>query len=159
MSNNENKNPSSLPEGLSSIIDDEALTEINLTDFLEENNGSAPVFEGFHEDIAKTEKSIEDELQSLYDDIMGSGPIVPKPMSVLTSTEPEEAPVEENSALSELWMNPDEYFEADIPVVSLDEQESDKPEALQDAFFAPENAIEEETVDTAKDDIFNMIDL
>lgn len=159
MSNNENKNPSSLPEGLSSIIDDEALTEINLTDFLEENNGSAPVFEGFHEDIAKTEKSIEDELQSLYDDIMGSGPIVPKPMSVLTSTEPEEAPVEENSALSELWMNPDEYFEADIPVVSLDEQESDEPEALQDAFFAPENAIEEETVDAAKDDIFNMIDM
>jgi len=162
MANNENKNPASLPEGLSSIIDDEALTEINLTDFLEENNGSAPVFEGFHEDIAKTEKSIEDELQSLYDDIMGSGPIVPKPMSVLTSTEPEEAPVEENSALSELWMNPDEYFEADIPVVSLDEQDADEPEAgevLQDAFFAPEAAAEEEATDTAKDDIFNMIDM
>lgn len=162
MANNENKKPSSLPEGLSSIMDDEAITEINLTDFLEENNGSAPVFEGFHEDIEKTEKSIEDELQSLYDDIMGSGPIVPKPMSVLTSTEPEEETVEENSALSELWMNPDEYFEADIPVVSLDEQEADKPEEAevpQDAFFAPEAAAEEDTTDSAKDDIFNMIDM
>ena len=120
---NKEKKPSSLPDGVSSIVDDEAITEINLTDFLEESSKSSPLFEGFHEDIEKTEKALESELQSLYDDIMSSGPetIVPKPMSVLTSTEPEEAPVEENSALSELWMNPDEYFEADIPVVSLDE--------------------------------------
>lgn len=165
MSNNENqnKNRSSLPEGLSSIADDEAITEINLTDFLEEeNSGAAPVFEGFHEDIENTEKSIEDELQSLYDDIMGSGPetIVPKPMSVLTSSEPE-IPVQENSALSELWMNPDDYYEADIPVVSLDEEEIGEPEAEtvpQEAFFAPEAAAEEEP-DAAKDDIFNMINM
>lgn len=165
MSNNDNQNKksSSLPEGLSSIADDEVITEINLNDFLEEeSSGAAPVFEGFHEDIEKTEKSIEDELQSLYDDIMGSGPetIVPKPMSVLTSNEPEE-PVQENSALSELWMNPDDYFEADIPVVSLDEAEIEEPraEALpEEAFFAPEAASQEEP-DDAKNDIFSMIDM
>lgn len=163
---NQNKNPSAFPEGLSSIADDEAITEINLTDFLEENNnGSAPVFDGFGEDIKNTEKSIENELQSLYDDIMGSGPetIVPKPMSVLTSSEPE-PPVHENSALGELWMNPEEYFEADIPVVSLDEEEiasSAQESVPQEAFFAPEAAVEpqEETADAAKDDIFSMIDM
>ncbi len=161
MANNENKKPSSLPEGLSSIMDDEAITEINLTDFLESNNGAAPVFEGFHEDIEKTEKSIEDELQNLYDDIMGSGPIVPKPMSVLTSNEPEEEPAEENSALSELWMSPDEYFELDIPVVTLDEDApvaTESGDVSQDAFFAPEEA-EDGSNDSAKDDIFNMIDM
>lgn len=166
MSNNENqnKNSSSLPEGLSSIADDEAITEINLTDFLEqESKGAAPVFEGFHEDIAKTEKSIEDELQSLYDDIMGSGPetIVPKPMSVLTAAEPE-APVQENSALSELWMNPDDYFDAEIPVVSLDADdafEEEPADVPQEAFFAPEAAVQEEENDAAKNDIFSMIDL
>ncbi len=160
---NQNKNPSVLPEGLSSIADDEAITEIDFTDFLEENNSSAPVFEGFGEDIKKTEKSIENELQSLYDDIVGSGPetIVPKPMSVLTSGEPNPAE-EENSALSELWMNPEEYFEADIPVVSLDAEEineHERKEVPQEAFFAPEAAAEEETSDAAKDDIFSMIDM
>lgn len=161
---NQNKKHSSLPEGLSSIADDEAITEINLTDFLEEeSSGSAPVFDGFHEDIKNTEKSIESELQSLYDDIMGSGPetIVPKPMSVLTSAEPE-VPVEENSALGELWMNPEDYFEADIPVVSLDENKINEhePKAVpQEAYFAPESAVEEEEIDDAKNDIFSMIDM
>ena len=95
MSNNgsQDKKPSSLPEGISSITDDEAITEINLTDFLEESSKAAPLFEGFHEDIENTERSIESELQSLYDDIVGSGPevIVPKPMSVLTASEAEPA--------------------------------------------------------------------
>ncbi len=163
MSNdNQNRTPSSLPEGLSSIADDEAITEINLTDFLEEtNSGAAPVFDGFGEDIKNTEESIENELQNLYDDIMGSGPetIVPKPMSVIT-----EPPVHENSALNELWMNPEEYFEADIPVVSLDSEEISEPEKEeipQEAFFAPEAAAEEPEapVDSAKDDIFSMIDM
>lgn len=171
MSNNENKKPASLPEGLSSIADDEAITEINLTDFLEESTSSAPLFEGFHDDIEKTEKSIESELQSLYDDIMGSGPetIVPKPMSVLTSSEAEprkvalsdpEVPDEsENNSLDDLWMNPEDYFDDDIPVVSLDEEE--KAEIPDDAFFAPESAAEAEvvTLDSAKDDIMSMIDM
>lgn len=163
MANNENKNPSSLPEGLSSIADDEAITEINLNDFLEDNNsGSDIIIEGCSADIAKTEESIENELQTLYDDIMGSGPqtIVPNPMSMITA--PEEP--EENSALGELWMDPEDYFDAEIPVVALDSDEpaeAENSEVSQDAFFAPEAAAEEdeEAVDTAKDDIFNMIDM
>ncbi len=174
MSNNENQNKkqSSLPEGLSSIADDEAITEINLTDFLEESTNSAPLFEGFHDDIEKTEKSIESELQSLYDDIMGSGPetIVPKPMSVLTSSEAEpkkvvlsdpEVPDEnENNSLDDLWMNPEDYFDDDIPVVSLDSEE-EQAEIPNEAFFAPESAAEAEvvTLDSAKDDIMSMIDM
>ncbi len=180
MSNNDNQKKSSLPEGLSSIADDEAITEINLTDFLEESSKSSPLFEGFHEDIEKTEKSLESELQSLYDDIMSSGPetIVPKPMSVLTASEAEPAKVvlsdpeipaeDEVTSLDELWMNPEDYFDDDIPVVSLDGGD-DEPqngaiegEIPEDAFFAPA-AVDELAAmndeDKAKSDIFSMIDL
>jgi len=159
MANNENKNPASLPEGLSSIADDEAITEINLNDFLEAESGSDIIIEGCSADIAKTEESIENELQNLYDDIMGSGPqtIVPNPMSMITAVE--ETP-EENTALGELWMDPEDYFDAEIPVVALDSDEpAENSEVSQDAIFAPEAAVEEDIVDTAKDDIFNMIDM
>lgn len=164
---NENKKPSSLPDGLSSIADDEAITEINLGDFLEESNTSAPLFKGFHEDIEKTEKSLENELQSLYDDIMKSGPdnaIVPKPLSVITSSEAEPVkvalsdpePVEENSEKVEnFWNNPDEYFD-DIPVVSLDDNgEAVKADIPDDEFF-PEEPV---SGDSARNDIFSMIDM
>lgn len=176
MANDNQKKPSSLPEGLSSIADDEAITEINLTDFLEESSKASPLFEGFHEDIEKTEKSLENELQSLYDDIMSSGPetIVPKPMSVLTASEAEPAKVvlsepktadaDEEAALDSLWMNPEDYFDEDIPVVSLDgSQNEDGAEVIEnEEFFEPSpvdelNAMSED--DKAKSDIFSMIDL
>lgn len=179
MADNNQKKPSSLPEGLSSIADDEAITEINLTDFLEESSKSSPLFEGFHEDIEATEKSLESELQSLYDDIMSSGPetIVPKPMSVLTADEAEPAKVilsdpeiseePEEANLESLWMNPEDYFDDDIPVVSLDDTQDSADtfldgEVSQDAFFEPAPvdefaAMAEE--DKAKSDIFSMIDL
>lgn len=155
MPNNENNNQNKkLPDGLSSIADDEAITEIDLGDFLEESTKSAPLFEGFHEDIENTEKSLESDLQNLYDDIMSSGPetIVPKPMSVLTEKEPPK------SALDELWMNPEDYFDADIPVVSLDEDEIEE-KIPEEAFFNPEAAEEaapEE--DFERNSIFSLID-
>lgn len=171
---NENKKPSSIPEELSSIADDEAITEIDFNDFLVESSKTATLFEGFHEDIEKTEKSLENELQSLYDDIMSSGPetIVPKPMSVLTASEAEPKKValsdptlpEESDAgsLDDLWMNPDEYFDDDIPVVSLDDEENtyEDGEIPEEAFFAPAPAQkQEEPADEAKSDIFSMIDM
>lgn len=160
---NENKKPSSLPEELSSIADDEAITEINLGDFLEESSASAPLFEGFHEDIERTEKSLESELQSLYDDIMKSGPetIVPKPLSMLTSSEAEPKKVAlsdpEISAESveEFWSNPEDYFDEDIPVVSLDEEDDAQIEEIPVEEVLPS---EEEPMDDAKSDIFSMID-
>lgn len=166
---NENKNPSSLPDGLSSIADDEAIREIDLGDFLVENSESDSLFDGFRDDIEKTEKSLEADLQSLYDDIIGSGPetIVPKPMSMLTESEaeprkvvlsdPEPLPEDENTTLEDLWMNPDDYFDADIPVVSLDEEN----ETVESEIFdepAPED-IGEIAVDDAKAGIFSMIDM
>lgn len=172
MSNNDNQNKksSSLPEGIiSSVKDDEAITEINLTDFLEESTKSAPLFEGFHEDIKNAEESLETDLQSLYDDIMGSAPetIVPKPLSVLTgNSEPTFPVAQEASGLENLWMNPDEYFGDDIPVVALDEPEVNEytPSApvKEEAVFAPEKAVEptNKTVpDMAMNDIFGMIDM
>ena len=171
---NENKKPSSIPEGLSSIADDEAITEIDFNDFLIENSKTAELFEGFHEDIEKTEKSLENELQSLYDDIMGSGPetIVPKPMSVLTASEAEPKKVAlsdpslpekgEDVSLDDLWMNPDEYFDDDIPVVSLDSDENayEEEKIPEKAFFAPAPADkQDEPADEAKSDIFSMIDI
>ncbi len=171
---NENKKPSSIPEEFSSIADDEAITEIDFNDFLVESSKTAELFEGFHEDIEKTEKSLENELQSLYDDIMSSGPetIVPKPMSVLTASEAEPKKValsdpalpdeNEASGLEDLWMNPDEYFDDDIPVVSLDGEENtyEEGEIPEEAFFAPAPVQkQEEPADEAKSDIFSMIDM
>ena len=170
---NENKTPSSIPEGIQSIADDEAIKEIDFGNFLEENAKGAPLFEGFHDDIVKTEKSLESELQSLYDDIMGSGSatIVPKPLSLLTAedaepakitlSDPEILPENEEHTLEDLWIDPEEYM--DIPVVSLDEEVKEEPaiegEIPADAFFNPSS--EEETpslADIAKDDIFSLID-
>lgn len=172
---NENKKPSSIPEELSSIADDEAITEIDFNDFLVESSKASTLFEGFHEDIEKTEKSLENELQSLYDDIMSSGPetIVPKPMSVLTASEAEPKKValsdptlpeeSEGSSLEDLWMNPDEYFDDEIPVVSLDSDENayETDEIPEEAFFAPAPAEKQEEIvaDEAKSDIFSMIDM
>ncbi len=150
---NENKKPL-IPDELSSIADDEAIREIDFGDFLEESNASAPLFEGFHEDIEKTEKSLENELQSLYDDIMSSGPdnaIVPKPLSVLTSSEAEPKkialsdPEENKENVENFWANPDEYFDDDIPVVSLDDNGKEVPASADGDF--------------AKNDIFSMIDM
>ena len=165
---NENKKASSLPEGLSSIADDEAITEIDLGDFLIENSKSDSLFEGFRDDIEKTEKSLESDLQSLYDDIIGSGPetIVPKTMSMLTEKEsepkkvvlsdPEPLPDSENGSLEDIWMNPDEYFDDDIPVVSLDEEIA--AEEIE-AFEVPSEEAPEADPDDARAGIFSMIDM
>ncbi len=164
----EKKNNGVGSESLSFLTDEEALTEIDFGSFLSEASGdSSDVFDGFHEDIERTEQSLEDELDSLYESIMGSGPatIVPKPLSVITSEEePEKTPSE--TGLEELWMSPEEYF--DIPVVSLENEEDEEESAPEEeAFFAPEPKADEPekeekkeplTVEEEKDDIFSMIE-
>ena len=171
---NENNKYSSLPDSISSLTDDEAITEIDLGDFLIENSKSDTLFEGFRDDIERTEKSLASDLQSLYDDIIGSGPetIVPKPLSVLTETEaepqkvvlsdPEPLPGDENGSLEDIWMNPDDYFESDIPVVSLDG--GAQPEEISVSYDEPvsESASEEAVkigADDVKEGIFSMIDM
>lgn len=160
------KNNGNGNESLSFLTDEEALTEIDFGSFLDETAKGSDVFDGFHEDIERTEKSLESELESLYENIMSSGPatIVPKPLSVITSEEESEKTPSE-SGLEELWMNPEEYF--DIPVVSL-EDDGEKDESVpEEAIFTPEPTADEpekedETVPSAakdmKDDIFGMID-
>lgn len=165
---NENNRLSSLPDRISSLTDDEAITEIDLGSFLVENSKSDTLFEGFRDDIERTEKSLEADLQSLYDDIIGSGPetIVPKPLSVLTEKEaepqkvalsdPDPLPETNNSSLDDIWMNPDDYFENDIPVVSLDGGNGPKEETVFEP--APEKTEKIGTED-ARAGIFSMIDM
>ena len=76
----------SVPE-IHSIGDEETLTEIDLGSFLNDKDSDEVLFDGCHSDIEKTEKSLEDELQSLYDDIMSTGPvtIVPKKLDDIAS--------------------------------------------------------------------------
>lgn len=161
--NNENTN-----EKINYIADEDALKEIDFGSFLDESSKDAPAFEGFHDDIEKTEKALENELQSLYDDIVNSGPatIVPKPLSVITS-ENGDGEKSAESGLEELWMSPEEYFEIDIPVVSLDgsDNSDDGDGAVsEDALFKPEPADaggKDKAVpsaDDVKNDIFGLID-
>lgn len=160
--NNENTN-----EKINYIADEEALKEIDFGSFLDESSKDAPAFEGFHDDIEKTEKALENELQSLYDDIVNSGPatIVPKPLSVITS-ENSDGEKSAESGLEELWMSPEEYFEIDIPVVSLDgsDNSDDGDGAVsEDALFKPEPADADKekktpSADDVKNDIFGLID-
>ena len=164
----ENSKYSSLPDSISSLTDDEAITEIDLGDFLIENSKSDTLFEGFRDDIERTEKSLESDLQSLYDDIMGSGPetIVPKPLSMLTESEaeppkvvlsdPEPLPEDENSSLEDIWMNPDDYIESDIPVVSLDNGAESVGTGAGETEPAEEAEIGTEDVRAG---IFSMIDM
>ncbi len=153
--NNEEKRPSSVPEGFSSIADDEAITEIDFNSFLEESSEDSSMFAGFHEDIENTEKSLADELDSLYDDIMSSGPatIVPKPISDIVSGEEEqkEAAESESSALDELWLNPDEYIEPEIPTVSLDTDDEAETDEAESEIEEPIELTDE------KNDLFSMI--
>lgn len=166
--NDKNKNSKKIPDGISSIADDEALTEIDFGDFLEESSKASPLFDGFHEDIENTEKSLVNEIQSLYDNIMSSGPkpIVPKPMSMLTGSDAEPRkvvlsdPTEnggEKSSLDELWMNPEDYFDADIPVVSLDD-DGENESTEEEAAFADEKD-KKDGEDTERNSIFSMIDM
>lgn len=160
--NNENTN-----EKINYIADEDALKEIDFGSFLDESSKDAPAFEGFHDDIEKTEKALENELQNLYDDIVNSGPatIVPKPLSVITS-ENGDGEKSAESGLEELWMSPEEYFEIDIPVVSLDgsDNSDDGDGAVsEDALFKPEPADADKekktpSADDVKNDIFGLID-
>lgn len=165
MADKENMN---LNEGLSNFADEDSLKEIDFTSFLEENaQGASPLYEGFHEDIEETQKSIVNELESLYEDIVSSGPatIVPKPLSVLTEKEePIVKATAEATSLDDLWLDPEDYFDADIPVVSLDGGEEYPEQIPDEAIFDPEAAqaevqeASEADFDSIKNDIFGMID-
>lgn len=118
-------------------------TEIELDDLLQDDKTNPELYAGYHDDIQKTEKSLEDELDSLYDDIMKSGPatIVPKPISVITS-EPEK---EEIKA--------DEMIFEDINSVSKSPEPEEKPAEEPEI----EKPVELFDTESSKDDIFNLI--
>ena len=127
--NNRTDNTNAVPEGINSISDEEVITEINIGEFLNEKESDAVLYEGYHEDIQKTEQSLEDEIQSLMDSIMNTG----------TAPAGESKPKPE-SALDDLWMNPEDY-------ISVPRSAKPKPAVP----FSEENA-------TSKDEILGMID-
>lgn len=127
-------------------------TEIEMDDLLQNDKSDPNLYVGFHDDIEKTEKSLENELQSLYDDIMSSGPatIVPKPISVIASetAEKEKAPEKITEAVSS--EEADEFLFEDISSVS-DDSESAPEEAKSEAPAEPFNS------ESSMDDIFSLI--
>lgn len=132
MSENENK----IPE-ITSIANEDVLTEIDIGAFLEDKDKEAVVYDGFHEDIKRAEKSLDEELESLYEDIMKKTPstVVPQTMDELTADK------SEASAMDGMWMSPEEYVE--MPGEILSE--------------APEVESSEKTA-TEKDDLFKMME-
>lgn len=131
-------------------------TEIELDDLLQNDKTNPELYAGFHDDIEKTEKSLENELQSLYDDIMKSGPatIVPKPISVIAS-EPQNAEAVPEAPSQEIEEEIEEIIFEDISSVS------DIPEPIKmncEAIEEPKSEVHE-AVDTesSRDDIFNLI--
>lgn len=137
-----------LPNGTDeiSIMDEEAITEINIGNFLNDRNSDAVLYEGFHEDIKKTEQSLEDEIQSLMDSIMSTGPvtIVPKPMDSLVSEAKKES-----SPMGDLWMSPEEYI--DVPAAPVIKKEKSAappvpvPKVEKDEIFSMIDALKSET--------------
>ncbi len=136
MADNEKNKSDKVPE-ITSIANEDTLTEIDIGAFLEDKDSEAVVYDGFHEDIRKAEKSLDEELESLYEDIMKKTPstVVPQTLDELTAEEPEPSPMDG------MWMSPEEYVEMPEEVLSQ----------------APEVEASEEIV-SAKDDIFKMIE-
>ena len=67
----ENKRNDKMPE-ITSLSDEETITEIDLGEFLSVKDGGEVIYDGFHDDIKKTEQSLDNELKSLYDNIMNT---------------------------------------------------------------------------------------
>ncbi len=133
---------------------DDGLTEIDIGNFLGKNGKDSTLYDGFHEDIQKTEKSLENELQSLYDDIMSSGPatIVPKPISVIASEQKKPEPKKAEVKPQKSWGTDfDELEEPSAPAEKKPEPPKAKP--VQKNEPAKPSAPAEDS----KDDIFSLI--
>ena len=102
----DDNNKTNIPEGISSLSDEEAITEIDIGSFLTSQGEEEKPAYG--EEIKQTEQSIEEEIQSLMDSIMSSGPATPVP-----GTAAKEKDDSGEKPLGDLWMNPEEYI--DIP--------------------------------------------
>jgi sortase B len=130
----DDNNKTNIPEGMSNLSDEEAITEIDIDSFLTSQNESEKPAYG--DEIKQTEQSIEEEIQSLMDSIMSSAPATPVP-----ETPSEEKAEQGEKPLGDLWMNPEEYI--DIPAAPAP-KEPEVPNAP-----VPE---------VAKDDILTMIE-
>lgn len=131
----ENKRNDNMPE-ITSLSDEETITEIDLGEFLSVKDGGEVIYDGFHDDIKKTEQSLDNELKSLYDNIMNTDAVT------AADLEKKKAASKEESGLEGMWMNPDEYI--DMPV---------RPEPKPPVQSAPSGE-----PDAARDDIMGMIE-
>ena len=129
----DDNNKTNIPEGINNLSDEEAITEIDIGSFLTSQGEEKKPAYG--DEIKQTEQSIEEEIQSLMDSIMSSGPVTPVPETQAEKTDDGEKP------LGDLWMNPEEYI--DIPEAPA----SKEPEI-------PSAPVPE----VAKEDIISMIE-
>lgn len=130
-----------IPEGISNLSDEEAITEIDIGNFLKEKDDNHTIYDGYREDIKKTEQSLEDEIQNLMDDIMNSGPSVTVPKHDGDS-----------SPAGDFWSNPGEYI--DIPdkgAKSAPPQEN-APEVEKDELLSMIDKLKAETDNKAEFD-------
>lgn len=133
MADNEKK-PEIVSEGIN-IGNEEAITEIDIGNFLNDKNSDAVLYEGFHEDIKETERSLEDEINTLMDSIMSTGPVT-------LASRPKTTGKAEVPPMEDMWMSPEEYI--DIPAPPVEKQKAPEAPAVDTAI--------------AKDDIFSMLD-
>ncbi len=133
---------------------DDGLTEIDIGNLLGKNGKDPTLYDGFHEDIQKTEKSLESELQSLYDDIMSSGPatIVPKPISVIASEQKKPEPEKEEVKPQKSWGT--DFDDLEAPSAPI-EKKPEPPKAKPVPKTEPQKP--SAPVEDSKDDIFSLI--
>ena len=93
--------PAGTPGGISNLSDEEAITEIDIGNFLDEKDKSPSMFDGYREDIRKTEQSLEAEIQNLMDDILNSGPSASMPKTDGSGSSP----------AGDFWANPGDYID------------------------------------------------
>ncbi len=123
------------PEGISSLGDEEAITEIDIGNFLDRKDESKPLDEGYREDIKKTEQSLENEIQSLMDDIMSSGPAVKTP-----------------SPAGDMWMSPEEYIEISKPAKKETQGSGTAPEVGKEELLSMIEKLKADTDNKAEFD-------
>lgn len=129
-----------VPEGISSLSDEQAITEIDIGSFLtEKDNGGAP-YDGYRDDIRKTEQSLENEIQNLMDDIMNSGPSVNMPKSG------------GESPAGDFWANPSEYIDISQSKKSDAPAGAPAPEVGKDELFSMIDSLKAETDNKAEFD-------
>ncbi len=102
--NGRKPSPGEKPEGSGA-----PLTELDFESFLSDAPEPEPrIDDSFKSDIEATEKSLEDDIRELYEEIMSHPLSTDEPVLSPNKTEPDEQPTE--AVVNGMWLNPDDYY-------------------------------------------------